>query len=227
MVALGVLFVLILLFGGYLMRAIAVPVRGAAAMAGRLAGGDLAVRLPETGMGEVGALQRAFNSMAGSLQANRDELHRLADEQAALRRVATLVAREVPTAEVFEAVTREVGLQCDADLARMARLEPDRTVTAVAAWEIEASAYFLVAETLTNVAKHSRAQAADVRTWVDDSTLHIDVRDDGVGGARSDGSGLLGLADRVSTLGGRLHVESPPGEGTRLSAWLPLAREDR
>jgi signal transduction histidine kinase len=64
----------------------------------------------------------------------RAEVGRLADEQAAMRRVATLVAKAVPTAEVFEGVTREVGLQCDADLARMERFEPDRTVTAVAAW---------------------------------------------------------------------------------------------
>jgi len=62
------------------------------------------------------------------------ELRRLADEQAALRRVATLVAQAVPTADVFEAVTREVGLRCDADLARMERFEADGTVTAVAAW---------------------------------------------------------------------------------------------
>ncbi len=62
------------------------------------------------------------------------ELRRLADEQAALRRVATLVAQALPTADVFEAVTREVGLRCDADLARMERFEADGTVTAVAAW---------------------------------------------------------------------------------------------
>jgi signal transduction histidine kinase len=62
------------------------------------------------------------------------ELRRLADEQAALRRVATLVAEGVPTGEVFAAVTREVGLRCDADLARMERFEPDRTVMAIAAW---------------------------------------------------------------------------------------------
>ena len=62
------------------------------------------------------------------------ELRRLADEQAALRRVATLVARAVAPAEVFEAVTREVGLQCDADLARMERFEPDGAVVAIAAW---------------------------------------------------------------------------------------------
>ena len=373
----------------------------------------------------------------------RTGMARLADEQAALRRVATLVAKAVPTAEVFEAVTREVGLQCDADLARMERFEPDRTVTAIAAWsrvgdaqlavgrrfalegesiaaqvlatgrparmdtfvgasgpiareaqalgirasvgcpvvvgrrtwgsiaastrreapfppntesriadftelvatavsngearadllasrarmltagddarrrvvrdlhdgaqqslvqailtlrliehaleeddkaatalvgealdqaehanaelrelahgilpgalahgglaagvralvsrlrvpvnvdvpcdrfppEIEASAYFVVAEALTNVAKHAGAQSANVTARVDDSVLRVHVRDDGVGGARADGTGLVGLNDRVAALGGRLEIESPPGDGTRIAATLPL-----
>src|SRR5919106_4663314 len=71
---------------------------------------------------------------AGEAEQAQGELGMLADEQAALRRVATLVAQAVPTTEVFEAVTREVGLRCDADLARMERFEPDRTVTAIAAW---------------------------------------------------------------------------------------------
>jgi signal transduction histidine kinase/CHASE3 domain sensor protein len=126
--------VLILLFGGYLTRAIAVPLRRTAAMAGRLAGGDLAVRVPETGIGEVGALERAFNRMGGSLEASHAEIQRLADEQAALRRVATLVAQTESTSEIFEAVTREVGLLCGADLARMERYESDGTVSAIAAW---------------------------------------------------------------------------------------------
>jgi signal transduction histidine kinase len=65
---------LILLYGGYLARAIGRPIRRAAAMAGRLAGGDLAVRMPETGPAEVGELERAFNTMAGSLQTSRAEL---------------------------------------------------------------------------------------------------------------------------------------------------------
>jgi signal transduction histidine kinase/CHASE3 domain sensor protein len=88
--------------------------------------------------------------------------------------------------------------------------------------EIEASAYFVVAEALTNVVKHSHAGSAEVRAWVQDSVLHLDVRDDGVGGARSDGTGLLALNDRVAALGGRLRVVSPPGEGTRIAATLPI-----
>jgi signal transduction histidine kinase len=65
---------LILLVGGYLARAIVIPVRRAAAMAGRLAGGDLSVRMPETGVGEISALERSFNTMARSLETSRAEL---------------------------------------------------------------------------------------------------------------------------------------------------------
>jgi signal transduction histidine kinase/PAS domain-containing protein len=88
--------------------------------------------------------------------------------------------------------------------------------------EIEASAYFVVAEALTNVAKHSGAQSADVKVWVEDRVLHLEVRDDGVGGARRGGPGLIGLADRLAALGGRLRVESPPNRGTLIAATIPL-----
>ena len=126
--------VLILVFGGYLSGAIVRPLRRASLVAGQLAGGDLGTRMPERSVGEIGALERSFNSMAGSLQQDREELRRLADEQAALRRVATLVARGVPPAQMFSAVTREVGLISGADFARLERYEADGTVTGVAGW---------------------------------------------------------------------------------------------
>jgi signal transduction histidine kinase/HAMP domain-containing protein len=135
---------LIAAFTAFLTRAMVRPVRRAAAMAGRIAGGDLSARMPQTGPGEVGELERTFNVMARSLEQSRDELAELADEQAALRRVATLVAKEVATAEVFEAVAREVGLQCDADFARMERFEPGGGVTAVAAWSRSGEAHLAV-----------------------------------------------------------------------------------
>jgi signal transduction histidine kinase len=128
---------LVLLFATYLTRAIVGPVRQAAAMAGRLAGGDLQARMHETGVAEIGTLERSFNSMAGSLETSRDQLSRLAEEQAALRRVATLVARGVPPAEVFAAVAEEVGRLLGADSAHIARYEPDDTVTVVAGWSRE------------------------------------------------------------------------------------------
>jgi PAS domain S-box-containing protein len=87
---------------------------------------------------------------------------------------------------------------------------------------IEAAAYFVVAEALTNVVKHSRAERAEVMATATDGVLHVDVRDDGVGGAITDGAGLVGLDDRVAAFGGRLRVESPPGGGTLVAAALPL-----
>jgi len=72
------------------------------------------------------------------------------------------------------------------------------------------------------VAKHAAATGATVRANAEDATLRVEVRDDGVGGARLDGGGLGGLADRVAALGGRLHVESPPGGGTRVAADIPI-----
>jgi PAS domain S-box-containing protein len=87
---------------------------------------------------------------------------------------------------------------------------------------VEATAYFVVAEALTNVVKHSGARHATVVARVDDSTLHVRVRDDGVGGARPDGTGFVGLADRLAVLDGRLRVESPADGGTLVAADIPL-----
>jgi PAS domain S-box-containing protein len=87
---------------------------------------------------------------------------------------------------------------------------------------VEATAYFMVAEALTNIAKHARAESAAVMARVEDGILRLEVRDDGVGGARTDGSGLVGLADRLAVLGGRLRVESPADGGTLVTADIPL-----
>jgi len=89
--------------------------------------------------------------------------------------------------------------------------------------EIEASAYFIVAEALTNVVKHSQAKRAEVRASLADGMLHLEVRDDGIGGADPSGHGLVGLADRATALGGRLKVESRPEGGTAVAATLPLS----
>ena len=88
---------------------------------------------------------------------------------------------------------------------------------------IEVAAYFLVAESLTNVAKYANATHATVRLAQENGDLAIEVRDDGRGGATATpGSGLAGLQDRVGALDGVLEVSSPPGEGTVLRAVLPL-----
>jgi GAF domain-containing protein len=88
--------------------------------------------------------------------------------------------------------------------------------------EIESNAYFVVAEALTNVIKHAHAEHATVTARVEQRTLRVQVRDDGIGGARPDGSGLVGLADRVAVLDGRLRVESPADGGTLVAADIPV-----
>jgi signal transduction histidine kinase len=89
---------------------------------------------------------------------------------------------------------------------------------------VEAAAYFVASEALTNVAKHAAAAEATVRTGWADGAAVIEVVDDGVGGADlAAGSGLQGLADRIEALGGSFGVDSAPGEGTRVWARIPLA----
>jgi signal transduction histidine kinase len=88
----------------------------------------------------------------------------------------------------------------------------------------EAAAYYLVAEALANVQKHARSASAAVSAELSDGVLHVEVVDDGVGGARPRrGSGLEGLRDRIEAIGGRLEIDSPAGEGTRIVADIPAA----
>jgi signal transduction histidine kinase len=87
---------------------------------------------------------------------------------------------------------------------------------------IEATAYFVVAEALTNTAKHASARHATVRARQADGRLRLEVADDGAGGADLDGgTGLRGLEDRVAAHGGSLRISSPPGAGTTISVELP------
>ena len=94
--------------------------------------------------------------------------------------------------------------------------------------EIATAAYFVCSEALANVIKYARATHAVISITERSDRLVLEVADDGVGGAvMGAGSGLVGLADRVEALGGRLDVDSPPGQGTRVTAELPLAGHAR
>jgi PAS domain S-box-containing protein len=91
---------------------------------------------------------------------------------------------------------------------------------------VEIATYYVVSEALTNAAKHARASHIRVTVRASAGVLRATVEDDGVGSAEaSAGSGLVGLIDRVEALGGRVALDSPPGEGTRISAELPLVAE--
>lgn len=98
--------------------------------------------------------------------------------------------------------------------------QPDRRLPP----PIEATAYFVVSEALANAAKHAAATRIGIGATCTADTLHIEVSDDGVGGAdRGRGTGIEGLHDRVAALGGTLTVDSPPGQGTLVVAEIPIA----
>ena len=118
--------------------------------------------------------------------------------------------------DAVDAVASRMDLPVEAEIADE-RLPPD----------IEANAYFILAESLTNVVKHAHATYATVHAAVDDGVLALEVRDDGVGGANPNGHGLTGLADRVEALGGRLRIDSADGDGTVLAVRLPLPTRGR
>jgi signal transduction histidine kinase len=126
---------------------------------------------------------------------------------------------------IHPAILTDRGL--DAALAFLAARAPfEVTVEAVPAERlperVEAAAYFVVSEALTNAVKHARATSASVRVAPDDGRLTVEVADNGVGGADpAKGSGLRGLRDRLSALDGRLEVDSRPGQGTTLRASIP------
>jgi signal transduction histidine kinase len=110
------------------------------------------------------------------------------------------------------AILKRLDLPTDVDI-------PDERFPA----EIEANAYFIVAEALTNIVKHADATRAEVRASVEHGMLRVEVRDDGIGGA-DPRNGLVGMSDRVAALRGRLELESQPGAGTTVVATLPIPR---
>jgi signal transduction histidine kinase len=88
---------------------------------------------------------------------------------------------------------------------------------------VEVAAYYTVSEALTNASKHANATRVWVSLGVHDDTLHLSIRDDGVGGADPRrGSGLTGLTDRINALGGTIRLESPPRGGTRIEVQVPI-----
>jgi signal transduction histidine kinase len=90
--------------------------------------------------------------------------------------------------------------------------------------QVEVAAYYVVAEALTNTARHARAAEVKVSVKATDGHLDLTIQDDGSGGADpANGSGLIGLVDRVEAVGGHLKVNSPAGVGTSLEAIIPCA----
>jgi signal transduction histidine kinase len=126
---------------------------------------------------------------------------------------------------IHPSVLSDRGLEAALDgLARRAPLpvELEQTPAERLPDRVESAAYFVVAEALTNVAKYAQATQASVNVRRQNGQVLVEVSDDGVGGADpATGSGLRGLLDRVSAVGGRLEVDSRPGEGTTIRASIP------
>jgi signal transduction histidine kinase len=150
-------------------------------------------------------------------QAN-DELRLAIDE---LRELARGIHPSILTDAGLGAAVRALAGRCPVPVDDL-HLPDGRFPTGV-----EATAYFVVAEALTNIAKHAQATTVGVRIEADDAWLRVTITDDGVGGASPAlGTGLRGLRDRVEAAGGALQVTSPAGAGTTITAELPIREEE-
>jgi signal transduction histidine kinase len=149
------------------------------------------------------------------LDAARDELGRALEELREFARgIHPAVLTDRGLGPALEALAERTPLPVD-----LCEMPPERLPAPV-----EAAAYFVVAESLTNIARYAGAHRASVKVARADGYAVVEVADDGVGGADpAAGSGLRGLADRVAALDGRLEIHSPPGAGTLVRAKVPCA----
>ena len=167
------------------------------------------------------SLRLAQNQVAKSparaeelLEASREELMQALEELRELARgihPAVLTDRGLEAA--LEALAGRAALPVEIDCIQDVELPPP----------VEAAAYYVVSEALANITKYAGASAVKVSIGQVDGYALVEVVDDGVGGADpTRGSGLSGLSDRVSSLNGKLVIDSPPGAGTRIRAEIPL-----
>ena len=178
-----------------------------------------------------GAQQRLVHTVvtlklaARALTGDRDGARRMLRDALEQAETANAELRELAQG-ILPAVLTRGGLRAGAEALASRSPVPVRIdVPAVRLpAPVEATGYFVIAEALTNVAKHSHAESASVCVRMDDRMLHVEVRDDGVGGADSAGTGLIGLCDRVAALRGDMRVHSPRGAGTVVAATIPLER---
>jgi PAS domain S-box-containing protein len=172
----------------------------------RLVATSLSVRLAARRVDGDPAIKAMLDGASRELALALEELRELA------RGLHPAVLTDHGLRAAIEAVADRAPLPVAIDVSLAERL-PER---------VEAAAYFVVCEALTNVAKYAHASQARVRVERVDGRAEVEVRDDGVGGADpAEGTGLRGLVDRVEALGGRLEVLSPAGSGTSVRAELP------
>jgi signal transduction histidine kinase len=177
----------------------------------RLVSLALTLRLVEDGVADDQAwLREKLAEVAGELDATITELRELC------RGIHPAILSQGGLGSALKALARRSPVPVDVDLRIGSR--PSLTV--------EAAAYYVVAEALTNATKHAQASKIRIEAAKRDGLLELLIVDDGVGGADPrTGSGLTGLMDRVDALGGRMNLSSPPGQGTRVQVELPATRE--
>jgi signal transduction histidine kinase len=173
----------------------------------RLVGLALKLRIARMKVDPASEAAQLLDESSTELQASLDELRELA------RGLHPVVLTDRGLNAAVRILASRAPVPVD-----VAALPPERLPP-----PIELAVYFVVAEALTNVAKYAQATAATVAITVADGGVNVEVADDGIGGADvTAGSGLRGLSDRVAALDGRVSLDSPPGEGTRLHAEIPL-----
>jgi signal transduction histidine kinase len=158
---------------------------------------------------QLGQLTEQLAEIADGLVSVQDDLREMA------RGIHPAILAKGGLEPALKTLARRSAVPVELDLRARTQL-PER---------VEVAAYYVVAEALTNAAKHARASVVHVGTEAAEGVLQLWIRDDGTGGADPDrGSGLVGLKDRVEALGGAITIHSPPGAGTSRHARLPLAR---
>jgi signal transduction histidine kinase len=176
----------------------------------RLVGLGLKVRSLEASLPADGALKREMADLADALAAANEELRQISHG------IHPAVLSTGGLRPALRSLGRRAAVPVDLNISVEKRLPES----------VEVAAYYVVAEALTNAAKHAQASLVTVIAQADDKCLHISVADDGVGGAKpGGGSGLIGLKDRVEALGGHVHLTSHHHyRGTTLSAEIPCVQ---
>jgi signal transduction histidine kinase len=174
----------------------------------RLVSLGLAVRAAEANVPpDRDDLRSELHGIATGLGAAVEELQELS------RGIHPAILSQGGLGPALRTLARRSAVPVELDLATDTRVSP----------AIEVAAYYVVSEGLANAAKHAQASRIEVSLARRDNVLLLSIRDDGVGGADPlGGSGLVGMTDRLEALGGSIRVKSPPGEGTSISAELPL-----